>query len=92
MTEILNTWKEVAAYLKISVGYAQELARRHPDFPVFRDNRIFTTKRALATWVEDKAGKLGAKSQGSGLKETSTGSRDGSQRGRGRLTKKIKQT
>jgi len=55
LTEILNTWKEVAGYLKVSVSYAKELARKHKDFPIFRDNRIFTTTKALSLWIEKKA-------------------------------------
>jgi hypothetical protein len=54
-TEILNTWKEIAAYLKVSVGYAKSLAEKNADFPIFRDKRVFTTRRALTKWIEGRA-------------------------------------
>jgi hypothetical protein len=54
-TEILNTWKEIAAYLKVSVDYAKSLAEKNPDFPLYRDARVFTTRRALTEWIEKKA-------------------------------------
>jgi hypothetical protein len=55
VTEILNTWKEIAAFLKVSVDYAKSLAEKNDDFPLFRDNRVFTTRRALTEWIESKA-------------------------------------
>lgn len=58
-SEVLNTWKEVAAFLKVSVTYAKDLARRHDDFPLFREKRIFTTVSALKEWIETKAKKNG---------------------------------
>jgi hypothetical protein len=53
--EILTSWKEIAAFLRISEGKARELARNHNDFPIFRDGRIFTTIGALTKWIEQKA-------------------------------------
>jgi hypothetical protein len=53
-TDILNTWKEIAAYLKVSVGYAKRLAKKHPDFPVFKDERVFSTVTALDKWMNTK--------------------------------------
>jgi hypothetical protein len=54
-SDILNTWKEIAEYLKVSVSYAKELSKKHEDFPLFRDNRVFTTRDALSDWVKKKA-------------------------------------
>jgi hypothetical protein len=53
-TDILNTWKEIAAYLKVSVGYAKRLAKKHDDFPVFREDRVFTTRQALSRWINSR--------------------------------------
>ena len=53
-TDILNTWKEIAAYLKVSVGYAKRLAKKHDDFPVFRDERVFSTVSALQNWMNHR--------------------------------------
>jgi hypothetical protein len=58
-TDILNTWKEIAAFLKVSVKYAKKLAKKYKDFPVWRDHRVFSTRQALAEWVEKRAKSLG---------------------------------
>ena len=54
-SDILNTWKEIAAYLKVSVDYAKDLAKKNKDFPIYRDHRVFTTRKALSEWIERKA-------------------------------------
>ena len=51
----LNTWQEIAAYLKISVRRVQRMKRDNPDFPIWYFGNARTTEQAIVTWIRRKA-------------------------------------
>lgn len=53
--EILSTWQEIASYLKITIEATKRMSREHPDFPVWKQGRMWTTKGALIQFFERKA-------------------------------------